>query len=78
MSDYSTCYVIVSTDEYSLESIKTAANAVGGNYEVYSRDQYIVTATRKKLRMFMLLLQKDYDTITADVGWYTYTFYAKL
>ena len=78
MNDYSTWYVIVSTDECSLETIKTAANAIGATYERYSRTQYIVRATRKKLHVFIVLLQKDYDTITADTGRYNYAYYIPL
>lgn len=78
MNDYSTWYTIVSTDECSLETIKTAANAIGATYERHSRTQYIVRATRKKLHVFIVLLQKDYDTITADTGWYNYAYYIPL
>lgn len=77
MNDYA-WYTIVSTDEYSLETIKTAANAVGATYERYSRTQWIVRATRKKLHTFIVLLQKDYDTITAETGWYIHVFYTPL
>ena len=78
MNDYSTWYTIVSTDECSLETIRTAANAIGATYERYSRTQYIVRATRKKLHVFIVLLQKDYDTITADTGRYNYAYYIPL
>lgn len=78
MNDYSTWYTIVSTEEYDLETIRTAANAIGATYERYSRTQYIVRATRKKLHVFIVLLQKDYDTITADTGWYNYAYYIPL
>lgn len=78
MSDYSTWYTIVSIEENDLETIRTAANAIGATYERYSRTQYIVRATRKQLHVFILLLQKDYDTITADTGCYNHVYYIPL